>query len=159
MSIANMRTLSLRRMMYPVAQCAFTLIELLVVISIIGLLASTVFASLGSARDKARYARLLSDFDAITKAALLDESSRGSFAGDVGPNTAPAFVPGTLSQWPTPPCPTFNYDWENWSSGNDIRVTIRNASNAAIYYKCIYQNGVACTDVSQAANKTLSCNW
>lgn len=36
---------------------SFTLIELLVVIAIIGLLASTVFASLGSARNKARIAR------------------------------------------------------------------------------------------------------
>ena len=43
----------------------FTLIELLVVIAIIGVLASTVLASLNTARGKARDARRINDFNQI----------------------------------------------------------------------------------------------
>ncbi|GIW68452.1 MAG: hypothetical protein KatS3mg099_400 [Candidatus Parcubacteria bacterium] len=46
---------------------AFTLIELLVVIAIIGLLSSIVFASVNSAREKARVARAAADLKEITK--------------------------------------------------------------------------------------------
>jgi prepilin-type N-terminal cleavage/methylation domain-containing protein len=46
----------------------FTLVELLVVISIIGVLSSTVFASLGSTRTKARDARRMSDIKNIQTA-------------------------------------------------------------------------------------------
>lgn len=57
----------------------FTLIELLVVIAIIGLLASTVFTSLGSARAKARDARRMSDMNEIAKALDLYYAQNGSY--------------------------------------------------------------------------------
>ncbi len=137
----------------------FTLIELLVVIAIIGLLSSIVFASLNSARAKARAARVKADFDAITKAAMLDSDDRGgAWAPDVGPGHAPAFVGKYLPQWPKPPCNGYTYDWENWSGGKDIRISLRNSGGGVVVQKCIYQApGFSCTDVSQANFSSLSC--
>lgn len=53
--------------MTGMGQRGFTLIELLVVISIIGLLASVVLASISSARDKARVAQTVTDLKEIKK--------------------------------------------------------------------------------------------
>lgn len=55
----------------------FTLIELLVVIAIIGLLSSVVFASLNSARTKARDARRVADMSEIRKALALFYDEKG----------------------------------------------------------------------------------
>ncbi len=55
----------------------FTLIELLVVIAIIGLLSSVVFASLNSARMKARDARRLADLKEMQKALALYADDHG----------------------------------------------------------------------------------
>ena len=60
------------------ASKGFTLVELLIVIAIIGLLASIVLASTGTARKKGRDARRLSDFKSIQAALELYYSSSGS---------------------------------------------------------------------------------
>lgn len=57
---------------------AFTLIELLVVIAIIGILATVVLTSLGSARERARDARRIQDMKAIHTAFVQYELEHGS---------------------------------------------------------------------------------
>lgn len=64
----------------------FTLIELLVVVAIIGLLAATILASLGTARARARSARVQSEVSSMRAAAELVFAGQGSY-NDVFINT------------------------------------------------------------------------
>lgn len=65
----------------------FTLIELLVVIAIIGLLSSVVFASLNSARSKARDAKRIADFQQIRTALELFYDTHGRYPSSPGAPT------------------------------------------------------------------------
>src|SRR3989338_3450008 len=61
----------------------FTLIELLVVVAIIGLLSSVIFASLDSARAKARDTRRIVDLKQLQTALELDYNDNGKYPGAV----------------------------------------------------------------------------
>ncbi len=146
-------------------RAGFTLIELLVVISIIGLLASVVFVSLNNARAKARWAKMLADFRQFNTAMELYYDKYNYYPCDVPPSQDPGSGPvpveeniycvshglvasGFISKLPTPPCPGWEYDWENWSqlvslqTGNAqsqiVRLTLRDRNNwgNTKYYFC-----------------------
>ncbi|MEY4602548.1 MAG: protein ral secretion pathway protein [Candidatus Parcubacteria bacterium] len=140
----------------------FTLIELLVVIAIIGMLSSVVLGSLNSARSKSRYARAISDMKEMSKAATLDYDQYENYAPDLGSGSGPRFVPGFLKSWPTPPCSGWTYDWENWSGGGVIRVSMRKVDMSPVYYFCIYTDATCGinggTAIENAPGKTLTCN-
>jgi len=140
----------------------FTLIELLVVIAIIGLLSSVVLGSLNNARSKSRYTKAFSDMREIGRAAILDYDQYENYAPDVGPSGGPRFVPGLLRSWPTPPCAGWTYDWENWSGGSVIRVTLRRTGASPVYYYCVNTTASCAinggTAIETVATKVLTCN-
>ena len=70
-------------MKFSLIKNGFTLIELLVVIAIIGVLASTVLASLNSAREKARNARRKTDMRQLELAIQLYYDTKGTFPPSV----------------------------------------------------------------------------
>lgn len=91
----------------------FTLIELLVVIAIIGVLASTVLASLNTARTKARDARRIADLHQIGLALEFYIDQNNTYPGDpttyfwISDNNYPGAGP-----WP--PCSTTTGGLKSW---------------------------------------------
>ncbi|MDB5254807.1 MAG: gspG [Candidatus Nomurabacteria bacterium] len=127
-----------------IGAAGFTLIELLVVIAIIGILASVILASLNTARDKGRYAQAISQMEEITKAAELDVKDNGNYPPDIHQNLNPGLT--AMTQWPTPPCPGWTYDWENWDTRyggnvnttvNTVRITLRRPDVTSAFYYCV----------------------
>jgi len=90
---------------------AFTLIELLVVIAIIGLLSSVVLASLNTAREKAKDAKIRSDFESLRTAMALYFDTHNAYPPNPNPgygmpaSTAllPLVTDGDISAIPTSP--------------------------------------------------------
>ncbi len=109
----------------------FTLVELLVVISIISLLSSIVLTSVNSARAKARDARKMADFRAISTALQLFFDKTGGMPGNYNPCCGVAEGSGFYEQSMQelvdagflPSIPRSpggeKYSWYNYGGGNN----------------------------------------
>ena len=134
----------------------FTLIELLVVIAIIGILSSVVLASLQEARARARYAQMVSQMRQVAQAIEMYETITGVYPTNASSNVKPAGL-DTLSQWPTPPCPGWVYDWDgppDHIASMRIKI-IRNSAEASGlgYFIAPGTSG----DIRSKADKKITC--
>ena len=96
----------------------FTLIELLVVVAIIGILATIVILNLTGAKNRSRYARVVSDMTNISTAVKSYEvANNNSYPLDVTTGAMPSELTSYLSGvWPATPCSGYRFDYENWSA-------------------------------------------
>ena len=108
-------------MVFSDRKSGFTLIELLVVVAIIGILASVVLASLNSARDKARIARVKSDLNQINNAFNLYLTDNNGH----GPKELPLPASGSniADRWHSPDCSTTqdaSYEGDDWPNARNV---------------------------------------
>lgn len=124
-------------------EMGFTLIELLVVIAIIGLLASIVVASFGTAQSKARDARRMEDVQTLQKALALYQITGGTYpiatatttltgADSVSVGLTNA---GAISTIPKDPLsPQYDYSYSSNAVGNDYTVAFCLETNSIRNY-------------------------
>ena len=117
----------------------FTLLELLVVIAIIGILASVIMVSLGSAREKARDARRVQNLAELQKAMELYFDDSGSYLWTIGyfSNCSPncfsgSLVPQYIASTPDDPLYAASYIYQH---KEDPRCGITVPGHYAFYAK------------------------
>ena len=100
------------------AKRAFTLIEILVVIAIIGVLATIIIINLTGAKNRSKYARVLSDMQSISTAIKSYQvDNNGIYPANTAVGVKPAgMTPYFPEIWPQTPCgSSYGYKFINWA--------------------------------------------
>lgn len=98
----------------------FTLVELVIVISVLGILALIVTATIiPNYHERTRYSRAISELNTLGNAMTLYASKYNDYPPDVSrgiPSEIKQFVQtsGVNADWPNAPWPGSLYDYENW---------------------------------------------
>ena len=126
----------------------FTLIELLLVIAIIGILSSVIVASMRSARDKGRNARVNTSLNQVRVQAILISNSTNSFVSLCAGNTLnDTGYPDTLGILET--------DIEQYNgSGNHVCYA---SINTFCVQSPLVTGGAYCLDHTGYLGKTANC--
>ncbi|MBX9734152.1 MAG: type II secretion system GspH family protein [Chitinophagaceae bacterium] len=154
----------------------FTLIELMLVISILTFITSIILVSFKSSREKARYAKIASDFEQLAKAAELYRlnydtypTGTGETNGSVGSDSMPDTFKTIVSRMPIPPCNSWRYEMISTATNTLITAEKMGVGAGAINpvnYLCItssdgcksLESTMSMTEIKNYPNKAITCN-
>jgi prepilin-type N-terminal cleavage/methylation domain-containing protein len=122
-------------------ESGLTFIEVLVTVVVLAILTSILQASYETLRARIRGSQVRTEMDSVALAAYEDYASNLGVWAAMSCDAMPIewTTDPVLNHWPTAPCPSWYYCWEDFSVfGNNIsRVTLRNARDGVVWSYCV----------------------
>jgi prepilin-type N-terminal cleavage/methylation domain-containing protein len=122
------------------ANAGFTLFELMIALAILSVVVVVLAPRIELLKARSRYSRVAADVRSLVTVANADFADNHDYAPPAFPGELPPRFQNWLGVWPQPPCPGWNYQWDNIVDANltgFVRITVRNASDAPLFYQCV----------------------